>query len=106
MLEVTDQNFAAEVLTAKGVTVVDFWAPWCMPCRILGPIIDRLAVFYAGKAKVVKVNADQNQVTSGKYQIMAIPTVLVFKDGKELHRLPGVMPEAALKKLIDAALVS
>lgn len=104
MLQVTDQNFAQEVLDAKGVTIVDFWAPWCMPCRVLGPIIDRLAGFYTGRAKVVKVNVDQNPVTAGKYQIMAIPTVILFKDGKELHRVPGVLPEAALKKLVDTAL--
>jgi len=106
MLHVTDKNFAQEVLSAKGVTVVDFWAPWCMPCRMLGPIIDRMALSYAGQAKVTKVNVDENQITSGTYNIMAIPTVLIFKDGKELHRIPGVMLEAALKQLIDAALAS
>jgi len=106
MLHVTDKNFAQEVLASKGVTVVDFWAPWCMPCRMLGPIIDRLADSYAGKAKVTKVNVDENQTTAGKYNIMAIPTVLIFKDGKELHRLPGVMPEAALKQLLDTTLAS
>ena len=106
MLHVTDKNFTEEVLAAKGVTVVDFWAPWCMPCRMLGPIIDRLAESYTGKAKVTKVNVDENQVTAGKYNIMAIPTVLIFKDGQELHRIPGVMPEAALKQLLDKTLAS
>lgn len=104
MVKGTDQNFRQEVLEDAGVVLVDFWAEWCMPCRMLGPIIDRIAQAYTGRVKVVKVNVDENPLLSPHYDIMAIPTVKIFKAGQELQTIPGLLPEAALRRLLDQAL--
>lgn len=106
MLTVTSQNFSQEVLSAKGVTLVDFWAPWCMPCRILGPILDKIDKDYAHRAKVAKMNVDENQAISAQYGIMAIPTMIVFKDGKEVKRVSGVLPEKNIRTMLDEVLAS
>lgn len=104
MIHVTDANFRQEVLEQPGLVLVDFWAPWCMPCRILGPIIDKLAQDYAGKVKVVKLNTDENPAMSAKYEIMAIPTMIVFKDGKPVRNIAGLLPESHLKQVLDQLL--
>lgn len=104
MVNVTDRNFKSEVLEDQGVVLVDFWAPWCMPCKMLGPIIEKLGKDYEGRAKVVKVNVDENPAVSFQYQIRAIPTVMVFKGGQEKERIPGLLPEKALKQILDREL--
>jgi thioredoxin 1 len=101
--EFTDANWSSEVLESSIPVVVDFWAPWCGPCRMLAPTIEKLAAEYQGKVKVGKMNTDENQNTPGELRISAIPTVVVFSAGKEVDRLVGVNPEtkfkAALAKL-------
>jgi thioredoxin 1 len=101
--EFTDDNWKSEVLDSSIPVVIDFWAPWCGPCRMLAPTIETLARDYDGRVKVGKMNTDENQDTPGSLRISAIPTVLVFEGGKEVDRLVGVNPEtkfkAALAKL-------
>lgn len=104
MINVTAANFQEEVLDHKGPVLVDFWAPWCMPCRILGPVLDKLAKDYEGKLKVVKLNTDENQATAAQYQIMSIPTMIAFKDGEQIERVSGALPEDQLKQLFDKIL--
>ena len=98
----TDANFEAEVLNSDVPVLVDFWAPWCGPCQMMGPIIEDLAKeFDAGKAKVGKINVDENQVVAGKFQVMSIPTFLVFKNGEVVETLVGGLPKDKLKEAID-----
>jgi len=104
MIQVTDASFRQEVLEHPGFVLVDFWAPWCMPCRILGPIIDKLAQEYAGRVKVVKLNTDENPAMSAKYEIMAIPTLIIFKDGQPIQNIAGLLPESHLKQILDQLL--
>lgn len=89
---------------AKGVTLVDFWADWCGPCKMLAPVIDALAARYAGKAQVAKVNIDEEMGLASRFGIMSIPTLLVFRDGKLEQQTVGVQPEDALAHLLDAVL--
>jgi thioredoxin 1 len=102
--EFTDANWKSEVLDSLIPVVVDFWAPWCGPCRTLGPTIEKIASEYDGRVKVGKMNTDENMETPGSLRITAIPTVLVFQQGREVDRLVGVNPEtkfkAALEKLV------
>ncbi len=100
--EFTDGNWKSEVLDSPIPVVVDFWAPWCGPCRMLGPTIEKLAGEYEGKIKVGKMNTDENQDTPGSLRISAIPTVMVFKDGKEVDRLVGVNTENKFKAILDS----
>jgi thioredoxin 1 len=95
--EFTDANWKSEVLDSTIPVVVDFWAPWCGPCRMLHPTIEKLAAEFVGKVKVGKMNTDENQDTPGSLRISAIPTVLVFHGGKEVDRLVGVNPETKFK---------
>jgi thioredoxin 1 len=104
LLEIKDDNFEAEVLKSDIPVLVDIWAPWCGPCRIVGPIIEELANEYAGKMKVGKLNVDENSETAMKYQIQSIPTILIFKGGNEVQRLIGARPKPAFKKEIDAVI--
>ena len=102
MLEtLTDSNFQAEVLDHKGVAFVDFWAPWCGPCRMVGPIVEQLASEYDGKVKFGKLNVDDNQRSAVNYGIMSIPTMIIFKDGQEVDRLVGAMPKQMISARID-----
>ena len=87
--EVGDQNFDAEVLNAGVPVLVDFWAAWCAPCRMLAPVVEAIAEDYDGKAKVMKLNVDENMATSGKYNIKGIPTLLLFKDGVVKEQIVG-----------------
>jgi len=103
-IQVTDANFEAEVVKSPLPVLVDFWAPWCGPCRMVGPVIDELAKEYAGKVKVCKLNTDENQDTASKYQISAIPTMLLFKGGKLVQQLVGLQPKEELKKHLDELL--
>jgi len=100
-VQITDANFEQEVLKSDLPVLVDFWAPWCGPCRMLGPVIEELAVEYAGKVKVCKLNTDEAQDTAGKYQISAIPTILLFKGGKMAHQLVGLQPKEEIKKHLN-----
>jgi thioredoxin 1 len=104
-LTITDQNFEAEVLKSEQPVLVDFWAEWCHPCRIVGPIIEELAAEYSGKLKVGKVDVDKNQV-AGNYGIMSIPSILIFKGGKVLKTLVGAQSKDNYKKEIDSVLAN
>lgn len=100
----TDQNFKDEVLSSQTPVLVDFWAPWCGPCKIIGPIVDELATEYAGKVKIGKLNVDENPQVSGTFGIMSIPTVMVFKNGQPVNSIIGAQPKENLKKIVDEAL--
>ena len=95
-LVITDQTFEREVLSARGKPVlVDCWAPWCGPCRIIAPVMDQLAAESQGNYRIAKLNIDENPATASQYQIASIPTMLIFKDGKLIDRLIGVQPKPA-----------
>lgn len=98
-LAITDANFDKTI--AKGVTLIDFWAPWCAPCRIQGPIINDLANDMVGKAKIGKLDVDQNKRVAGKLGIRNIPTIYIFKDGKIVKQFVGVKPKGVLIKEIE-----
>ena len=103
-LVLTDQNFQTEVLKATMVTVVDFWAPWCGPCKIISPLIEELMKEYSGKAKVGKMNVDENPQIPGQYGIMGIPTVMIFKNGQPVKSMVGAQSKQTYKMAIDEAL--
>jgi thioredoxin 1 len=97
MRAVTDQTFDAEVLQAGSPVVVDFWAPWCGPCRVMEPILDELAVQHQGRVKFTKMNVDDNQETANRFDILSIPTLLVFKGGEVQKKLIGAVPRRRLE---------
>ena len=99
--EVGDQNFEVEVLNSSIPVLVDFWAAWCAPCRMLAPVVEAIAEKYQGQAKVVKLNVDENTLTSGKYNIKGIPTLLLFKDGVIKEQIVGNTTKIAISKMID-----
>ena len=99
--EFTDANFEAEVLKADKPVLVDFWAEWCGPCRMFAPIFDKIAKDYAGKVKVGKIDTDANRDVSIKYSISAIPTVILFKDGKPAQKFVGLRQEKDFKAALD-----
>ncbi len=103
--EVTDANFESEVLKSDKPVLVDFWAPWCGPCRMVAPIVDELSDEYEGKVKFVKLNTDDNIGTASKYQIRSIPTLLVFKGGEAVGQIIGFRPKSDLKKRLDEVVV-
>lgn len=95
--QVTDTTFEAEIEKHEGLAVVDFWAAWCGPCRMIAPIVDQLAAEYQGKAKVVKLDVDTNQRTALKYNVRSIPAVLFFKNGQVVDKVIGAVPRAHLE---------
>ncbi len=99
---VTDEDFEKEVLKSEVPVIVDFWAEWCGPCKMMGPVFEKLSGDFPGKLKFAKLDTDENQATAAKYGIMSIPTLLVFKDGRPHSKLVGFRPEAAFKKDLEA----
>ncbi|MFH1573756.1 MAG: thioredoxin [Acidobacteriota bacterium] len=99
--EVSDQTFDAEVLNSNVPVLVDFWAAWCAPCRLIAPVVEAIADKYDGKARVVKLNVDDNQATSAKYNIRGIPTLLLFKDGIIKEQIVGNTTKDTISKMID-----
>ncbi len=102
--EFTDANFKEEVLDSEGVAVIDFWAEWCGPCRVIAPVIEELSHEYAGKVKVGKLNVDFNPEVSYKYNIRSIPTILILKNGEIVDRHVGTTTKKVLADKIEAAL--
>lgn len=100
-LAVTDDNFAAEIEGHKGLALIDFWATWCAPCRMIAPIVEQLAADYEGKVKVAKLDVDFNQKTAMKFNVRSIPTILFFKDGALVDQVVGAVPRTALVAKID-----
>ena len=104
VLHATDADFDSQVLASDQPVLVDFWAPWCGPCKMIAPALDQLAGEYAGKAKIVKVDVDQNPATAMKFRVRSIPMLLVFKDGQIHGQQIGAVGKAQLAQLIDKAL--
>ena len=100
----TDQNFQDEVIKSNTPTLVDFWAPWCAPCRIVSPIIEELAKEYEGKLKVGKVNVDENPNSASQFGIMSIPSILIFKNGQPVKTMIGAQSKENVKKGIEEVL--
>jgi thioredoxin 1 len=103
--DVTDAQFEQEVLKSPKPVLVDFWATWCRPCMMIAPVIDELAEEYDGRVNFARMDVDQNGKTAAQYQIMSIPTLLIFKDGKPIANIVGFRPKDELKQNLDAALV-
>ena len=101
---IEDANFKKVVLEAKAPVLVDFWASWCGPCRMVAPVVDELAEEYEGRISFGKVDVDANPKTASQYGIMSIPTLIIFKDGKPVSNIVGFRPKDELKKNLDAAL--
>lgn len=97
----TDQNFEAEVLKSEKPVLVDFWAPWCGPCQVMGPIIDEISSEIKDKTKVGKLNVDENPLTAQNFSVMSIPTIIIFKGGKKAKQLVGVQSKEALKEELE-----
>jgi len=104
LLHLTDDGFKGDVLESELPVLVDFWAPWCGPCRMLSPLIEQLAPEYAGRMVFAKMNTDECPKTPGQYGIMSIPSLLIFKDGELIDRAVGMRPKAALQEWIDGAI--
>jgi thioredoxin 1 len=102
---IDDSSFAQRVLEAKQPVLVDFWATWCRPCQMVAPIVDELAKEFDGRVSFFKIDIDQNPKTPAKYNVMSIPTLLLFKQGKPVSHVVGFRPKAELKRMIEAALV-
>jgi len=102
--DITDQSFEQEVLKSTLPVMVDLWAPWCAPCRMIAPTVEKLAEKYDQKVKFCRLNIDDNPKTAAQYRVMSIPTLMFFKNGKVLDTVVGAVPEAALKSKIDALL--
>ena len=101
MLNLTEKDFQTEVLSGTGVIVVDFWAPWCGPCRMVAPVLEKIEEEYAGLVKIVKVNVDENPNLAGQYGIQSIPTMMIFKDGRKVEQFVGALPKPALKSKLE-----
>ncbi|MBI3602406.1 MAG: thioredoxin [Candidatus Omnitrophica bacterium] len=103
-LHLNDKNFETEVLKAQGPVLVDFWAEWCGPCKMIAPIIDQIAGELAGKIKVAKLNVDESADLAGQYNVMSIPTLLIFKNGQVVDQIVGAMPKDRLLAKLNSHL--
>jgi thioredoxin 1 len=101
---VTDANFDQEVLKSDQAVLIDFWAPWCAPCRAIAPLIDELAGEYAGRLKVVKINVDDNPETPARYGVRGIPNLLIIKSGQVKEQIVGAVPKSHLVRAVDSAI--
>lgn len=106
MVDITDQNFQAEVLKSTTPVLVDFWAPWCGPCKIIGPVVEELAKEYSGKVKVVKLNVDDNPESAGRFNVMSIPTLILFKNGEPVKTIIGAQAKESIKKALDETIAA
>lgn len=104
--EVTDSTFKQEVLESETPVLVDFWAPWCGPCRMVAPVVEEIAEQYLGKVKVVKVNTDENGGVASQYGIRSIPTLMIFKDGQRVDMVVGAVPKTTLATTLEKHLAS
>ena len=104
VIEVSDQNFEAEVIKSTLPVLVDLWAPWCRPCLMVAPVVDKLAEKYNGRVKFCRLNVDENPQTAARYRIMSIPTLMFFKGGRVVDTVIGAVPEQALQPKIEALL--
>ncbi|MBL7157749.1 MAG: thioredoxin [Candidatus Omnitrophica bacterium] len=104
LIEITTDNFKKEVLNSEIPVLVDFWTEWCMPCRMVSPIVDELSEDYKGKVKFTKVNVDNNTQLATDLEILSIPVLILFKNGKELTRIVGANPKSYIQEQIEAAL--
>ncbi len=102
ILELNDNNFKAEVIEADKPVLVDFWAPWCGPCRLMAPIIEELSQKHGDKIKFGKLNVDENQATASSFEIMSIPTFILFAEGKEAKKLIGAVPQKKLEEELSS----
>ena len=100
-IEITDGNFAAVIEASQGLAMIDFWAAWCGPCRLVAPIVEQLATEYAGKLQVGKLDVDANQQVAARFNIRSIPSILFFKDGKHVDTVIGAVPRAMLERKIQ-----
>jgi thioredoxin len=103
---INDDDFQSYVVEAETPVVVDFWAPWCGPCRMVSPIVEELSIEYGDKVRFAKMNTDDNEATATQYGIWSIPTLIIFKEGKEVNRLVGFAPKEQLKRQIERSLAS
>jgi thioredoxin 1 len=104
LLQLTDEDFESKVIESTVPVLVDFWAPWCGPCKMLGPIVEELSKDYEGRVVFAKMNTDECPATPGQYGIMSIPSLLLFKDGELVDRAVGMRPKKALQQWIDGAI--
>ena len=105
-MPVTDSDFDRSVLNSELPVLVDFWAPWCGPCRMIAPVLEEIAGEYDGKVVVAKVNTDQDHENALRYGVQGIPTMVLFKDGSEVDRVVGALPKASLQQWLDTTLAS
>jgi len=103
-VNVTDQTFNQEVVADPGPVLVDCWAPWCGPCKMVAPVLDQLASEYAGQIKIAKLNVDENPTTASQYGIQSIPTMLLFKNGNQVEKLVGALPKQEIEQHLKAVL--
>ncbi len=104
VLDITDKTFDDEVIKSQTPVLVDLWAPWCGPCRIIAPVVEKLSTQYQGKMKFCRLNVDENKQVASRFRVMSIPTLMFFKNGKAVETVIGAVPEGVLKPKIDALL--